>query len=428
MKNKVLIILLVIVTSLFSKTSLANNLSIGAVSLINDSTLTFEISWENSWRTDSPPYNHDAVWLFVKKRDCGGSQWSHTDLSPVSTAHTASSPLEIYIDGRDASTNAKGLFVRRSSVGSGNISSSMVTLRVRNLPAGLYDFKVFGIEMVQIPEGSFYLGDGISYGSFQEKATSEPYKITSEAAISSTDLKALSTTSADPATLPTKYPKGFKEIYSMKYELTQGQYMEFLNTIASDQAAIRAVPPLTGNRLLITGVWPTIVATHPHRAMTNMVWDDLTAYLDWSALRPMTELEFEKIARGPATPVKDEKAWGTPLIVNATTIVTDGTATESASNTIPPAHGISNYGNVAPLGPMRVGFAGKPGNNRYQSGASYYGVMDLSGNAMENAVSAVHSSGAAFIGNLGDGEITTTPSPGLANVTGWPNHLGRTLR
>src|SRR5690554_7241205 len=87
MKNKVLIILLVIVTSLFSKTSLANNLSIGAVSLINDSTLTFEISWENSWRTDSPPYNHDAVWLFVKKRDCGGSQWSHTDLSPVSTAH-----------------------------------------------------------------------------------------------------------------------------------------------------------------------------------------------------------------------------------------------------------------------------------------------------------------------------------------------------
>ncbi|PKR81510.1 hypothetical protein CW751_05175 [Brumimicrobium salinarum] len=410
------------------KSPLANNLSIGDVTLLNDSTLTFEISWENSWRTDSPPYNHDAVWLFVKKRDCGGSQWSHTDLSPVSTAHTASSPLEVYIDGKDASTNAKGLFVRRSSVGAGNISSSMVTLRVRDLPSGLYDFKVFGIEMVQIPQGAFYLGDGASYGSFQKSTTGEPYHVTSESSISNSNLSSLTTTSARPGNLPSSYPKGYNEVYCMKYELTQGQYTEFLNTIASDQAATRAVPQLTAYRLLITGVWPTIVATHPHRAMTNMIWDDLTAYLDWSALRPMTELEFEKIARGPATPVKHEKAWGTPLIVGVTSIVTDGTATESASNTIPPAHGISKYNNTTPHGPMRVGFAGKPGNNRHQSGASYYGVMDLSGNASETVVGSVHANGTSFVGNLGDGEITTTPTPGIQNVSGWPNYLGRTLR
>src|SRR5690554_365006 len=412
--------ILVLFMLFFFKVSFANNLSIGEVTLINDSTLSFDVSWENSWRTDSPPYNHDAVWLFVKKRDCGSFQWSHTDLSPVAAAHTAAAPLEIYIDGRDASSNAKGLFVRRSAVGSGNISNTTVTLRVRNLPAGLYDFKVFGIEMVQIPQGSFYLGDGISSRSFRSgTAGSNPYFVSSEAAISTSSLQSLVSTS-NPVALPAAYPKGYKEIYCMKYELTQGQYVEFLNTIASDQASSRYITPIPTQRLTITGVWPTYSATHPHRAMSNMLFDDLLAYLDWSALRPMTELEFEKIARGPSTPVQKEYAWGTPLIVNVTTLVTDGTATESASNPIAPAHGIANYSG-GPNGPMRVGFAGKPGNNRHQSGASYYGVMDLSGNVAESVVGTRTTAASGFTGVLGDGEISTTPTPGLSNVTGWSN-------
>ena len=40
-------------------------------------------------------------------------------------------------------------------------------------------------------------------------------------------------------------------------------------------------------------------------------WMDLAAYLDWAALRPMTELEFEKICRGPNPPIAGEYVWGT---------------------------------------------------------------------------------------------------------------------
>ena len=43
-----------------------------------------------------------------------------------------------------------------------------------NLPAGTYNFKVFGIEMVNIPQGAFQLGDGVSsytYNSISIDAT-----------------------------------------------------------------------------------------------------------------------------------------------------------------------------------------------------------------------------------------------------------------
>ena len=43
-------------------------------------------------------------------------------------------------------------------------------------------------------------------------------------------------------------------------------------------------------------------------------WPDLCAYADWAALRPMTELEYEKACRGPNNPVLGEYAWGNTSI------------------------------------------------------------------------------------------------------------------
>lgn len=404
-----------------SNFSFSNNLIISSVTLTNDSTLTFSVSWENSWRTNNAPYNHDAVWLFVKKRDCASLQWSHVNLNPTTASHSTASPLEIYIDGRDGSTSSKGVFVRRSAAGAGNVSGVTVSLRMQGVTNGQYDFKVFGIEMVQIPQGAFQVGDGAAASTLKAGSTSNPFPITSEDAITAgTGATNLYSTTPVPLNLPANYPKGFKEIYCMKYEISQGQYVDFVNTLLSDQGAARQI--VNGaNRMAITGTWPVNVAGAPHRAMALLSWTDLLAYLDWSALRPMTELEFEKIARGPIAPVAGEYAWGTDLITDANTFVADGTATENSSTVITAGSGLANFNNNLILGPARCGFAAKPGTNRLQAAAGYYGVMELSGNVWEQAVSVSHATGVAFEGALGDGEISLSPNPGFADVPGWPS-------
>lgn len=399
----------------------ANNVTISNITMTNDSTITFDISWDNSWRVGVAPNNHDAVWLFIKKRDCASMIWSHVNLSPTVGNHSAASPLEVFIDGKDGVSAAKGVFLRRAANGTGNIASTSVSLRMIGLVAGQFDFQVFGIEMVQIPSGSFSVGDGAAAQTLREGSTTNPFLINSENAITAGAAAGqLNATTFPPLSIPASFPKGFNEVYAMKYEISQGQYVDFVNTLNSGQGAARQITS-AANRMNITGTWPALVAGAPHRAMVFLAWADLLAYLDWAALRPMSELEFEKICRGPVFPNNNENAWGSALTIDANTAVNDGTATENVSNAIPAGNGIANYNNTTLLGPLRCGFAAKPGTNRQQAGASYYGVMELSGNANEQVVTTTNATGIAFQGNLGDGEISLTPTPGFADVANWPS-------
>ena len=405
-----------------------NNVQISNVSLTNDSTITFNISWENSWRVSVAPNNHDAVWLFLKRRDCASGQWSHVDLSSVVGDHTVAAPLEAYIDGKDLA-GTKGLFLRRSADGTGNISSTVVSLRMAAMPLGEYDFRIFGIEMVQIPQGSFQLGDGnISAGSFKKGNSNDPYVVTSEGAIASSTSAANIYTSSSvyrPLSMPANYPKGFAEMYCMKHEISQAQYVDFVNLLTSDQAVNRQITG-TSNRLNITGTWPVLIANTPHRAMNYLAWADWMAYLDWVALRPMTELEYEKICRGPVTPIASEFAWGTNIITDANTLTNDGTANEQSSNPITAGGGIANYNNNTILGPLRCGFAAKAATSRLTAGSTYYGVMEMSGNVWETTISTRYSTAVAYTGNVGDGTITVSPTPGYANQPSWPTPTAAT--
>ncbi|MDD5081418.1 MAG: hypothetical protein PHC58_05465 [Candidatus Omnitrophica bacterium] len=75
----------------------------------------------------------------------------------------------------------------------------------------------------------------------------------------------------------------------------------------------------------------------------------------------------------------------------------------------------------APGGPLRNGFAARSGTNRQTSGGSYYGVMEMSGNVWERAVTLGTSYGRAFDGTHGDGVLTTaTGHEGNATNSGWP--------
>jgi formylglycine-generating enzyme required for sulfatase activity len=399
----------------------ANNLVISSVTLTNDSTLTFNVSWDNSWNVAVAPANHDAVWLFIKKRECASNQWSHVNLSATAGHHSAASPLEVFIDGKDAGGVAKGVFIRRSAVGVGNITNASISLRMTNLIAGEYDFRVFGIEMVQVPEAAFQVGDGTSANAFKNGATTNPFPISSEGAIAvGVGAGQLTAGAFPPIALPAAYPKGFAQFYCMKYELSQGQYVDFVNLLTNDQAIARQITG-AGNRLNITGTWPVVVANAPHRAMNTIAWADVLAYLDWAALRPMTELEYEKACRGIATPVADEKAWGTSLITDANVLTNDGTTTEASSSAIAAGSGIANFNNNSILGPIRCGFGAKAGTSRTESGASYYGIMEMSGNVDEFVVSTANAAGVAYTGVVGDGEITVSPAPGFANAATWPS-------
>ena len=124
--------------------------------------------------------------------------------------------------------------------------------------------KVFAVEMVYVPQGSFYVGSGANpgeSGSFTNGSRTSgatiPYQIASEAALgidnaagklwgtsSSQGNTIGNATSYGEATLAAAYPKGFAAFYCMKYEISQGQYRDFLNGLTYAQQVSRtAVAP-----------------------------------------------------------------------------------------------------------------------------------------------------------------------------------------
>ena len=233
----------------------------------------------------------------------------------------------------------------------------------------------------------------------------------------------------------------------MKYEISQQEYVDFLNTLTYTQQVTRtAISPdlLAGTYLYdayrnkikistpgIATTTPAIYATdYPYVACNYLSWADLAAYLDWSGLRPMTELEFEKACRGTGSPVANEYAWGsTGIAVNEYTIINGGATSEA----IAAANYSTTVGNAAytltiPLtgsiiGPLRVGiFAGTSGNTgRVTAGATYYGIMEMSGNLWERPITVGNPTGRTFAGVHGNGTLDAT---GNADASNWPGTDG----
>jgi len=455
-------IIFLVTTTIFSY-SFANNLQLG-VPVISDPThIRFTIQWDNSWKVSSGPANWDAVWIFVKYQDCATNYlpWQHVGVSTTSVDHVATGGiLQV-----DATTDGKGVFIRRIANGSGSISSATITLKM-NITDNLYNYQLNGIEMVYVPQGSFSAGDGNRGGSalygFTGDGAMAPKLI--DAAVQSAGLTAaqyLSTlTWGSTVALPSTFPLGYNGYYSMKYEISQEEYVAFLNTLTYDQQLTRfnaasAAPnsaigsfvlagspnPLNcrnGIRIKTSGVVNNIPAVVGCDLNLNSVfdeaddgkdlpcnwlcWADLIAYLDWAALRPMTEFEFEKICRGTATPVANEYIWGTTTILatNSGAIAFPGLANETSLTSGP---GLCAYavGTNTNRGPLRCGFAATSTTNRIQAGASYYGAMDMAGNVNEQCIGGNGFNYSSFTNANGDGNLTNT---GVADTPNWPINGG----
>lgn len=430
----------------FSIDVFANNVEVANVTIIQQSTaqqtckIEFDISWENSWRNQ---LNYDAVWVFIKYSTDSGSTWAHATLkssgtNPSEFSQGTGTTLDVFVP-----TDKKGAFLQRASNGVGSVDTDNLSFvwdwNADGLTASSSArVKVFAIEMVYIPQASFYLGDGASTRTFRQTGSNIPVQITTSSVVVKSDAASHDDSqlygdgilvdgdggidkdgilAVDNAT----YPTGYNAFYLMKDELSQGAYVDFLNTITSTQATTRypGTPAFPMGYTLSEsgGVYS---ATASWVAMNHISWCDLAAYADWAGLRPITELEYEKACRGPATPVAGEYAWGNTNISTTTyTYQNSGTESESVSNQ-PTDTGNAIYGSTSGQSAVRrVGMLATSYTSRQEAGAGYYGVLDLTGNVWERAVTLGNSVGRGFQATHGDGAVT---SDGYADNADWPGY------
>ncbi|MFN8352577.1 MAG: hypothetical protein U0U25_14010 [Flavobacteriales bacterium] len=419
--------------------ALANNIQVTNASLTNNNGtfafIQFDLSWENSWRGGGLS-NWDAAWVFVKYRDVS-NVWHHVNLAPNghvipagSGAALSTAPVNVNAPYDPVTNPNVGVFIHRAIPGSGIFSLTGVQLKWNYAAEGIAyadvdDIGVFGIEMVYVPGGPFMVGQNSTSARFQPTY------------INTADASVVPTGNGGPLNSPqgghaigedqppSDRPNGYRGFYCMKYELSQQTYADYLNTLTLSEQVLRTkpylAPPSTPVPYMPTGT-PVVSATARNGLVVAvpttgfgpaqfgcdlngndvvgepddggdipMNWvngEDYMAFLDWSGLRPLSDMEFEKVCRGPNLPVNDEYAWGNVSIMTTPYLLTGtGTATEGIGLGYQTTLGNANHAGTSAAfeGPVRSGcFAANPANNgRMTAGVSYYGAMEMSGNLGE---------------------------------------------
>ncbi len=407
---------------LFTTISMANNIAVANASLsgqdvgANTTIVNFDVSWENSWRTNTNENNYDGAWIFVKFRKMGTLDWRHCTINTTGFVAATGGTFSVPTDG-------KGAFIyKAAATGVSNVSYVGNQIIWNYGVDGILDnetveIRMFALEMVYIPQGTFQLGSGgVETNGFKLGATSDAFNVTAAAISFGTTGSVLNTNGNGPTTgtLAAAYPTGFNAFWIMKYETSQQQYVDFLNHIDLARATFNDI---TGIRV---GVHPNFTANQPERAVGTCNTQRLAAMADWSGLRPFTEMEYEKACRGYNTPaVPNEYPWGNTTIVALSTVTNVGLTNETVA-TPATANAVitSTYpGNI----PARVGiFARTTGSTRVLSGGTYYGVMNMGDNVAEICINAVSTTGLAFDGSLhGDGYLAAS---GSSNITNWTTY------
>ena len=442
--------------------------------------ITFHVSWEDSWRgslyENGQPENWDAAWVFCKfsrkNSDYGvWDPWTPCNLSKTGYSAPSGAALDI---GQTEGVG-KGAFLYSSqSKDFGPVQYDGVKLEwlAGEQGVGPTDFvevKLFALEMVYVPRGSFWIGDPKmdddpvtgTPNAFRVSGCQNPlrncaYKILSEGEIDVGEVKGylFYSDKGDMGTpLAEFFPKGYNAFYVMKYELSQGQYRDFLNSLTLDEqkAELGGQLPAPGqfvfSRTDTIGAYRNTIRRDPKDpeesrraarfgcdatggntpdgvldqaddgewvAMNYMGLKSILSYASWAGLRPLTEFEYEKAARGTREAVHGEFAWGSAINnvgnVNNKNIQAPFQADEYSNCSHVNYHvGGCNYGGALSSVPYRVGsFLSQnqvTSNPRYAMGAGYYGAEELSGNVFEPAVSMGTKTGRHFRGTHGDGSV-----------------------
>jgi len=488
-------IVLFFLLTICSHPMLANNIRIKKLSLTDtlkttkDIKIKFDLSWENSWRDD---INWDAAWITAKVKRANGS-WKHIKFQTTGNSIEGNPQTAKIVVPSDR----MGAFIYRSGKGTGNIDLSGIKLAwnygldsVANIDSA--EIRFFATEMVYVPQGSFAFGDSytptknvysqastdrlvpsifknfiaadtLKYGSntpmfsiISDKTTPKlTTASTSSGAMNNGDqviidgiyingTKGIGITASEPFKY-SSFPIGFKAFYSMKYEVSQGQYTDFLNTtkiIASNMPAgmisqnvllpTPNSPSQPLSRFSIEKQGETYIVSRPDRAMDYATSNHIFAFANWSSLRPMTELEFEKAARGPLAPTYNDRANGqnpqgniaptgnndqviSVLKLNGAENGTEAPTTSDSTKFLSYS-GITIEGGDGGTGSYRVGVFATSSSSRRSSGASYYGIMGLNDNVVELVISLNSEHSRSFKDVNGIGE---NPSTGYPTMSHW---------
>ena len=418
--------------------SSANNIRINGTIKVAQGTgdtlvLSFPLRWDNSWRDQ---FNWDAAWVFFKYKS-GTGGWNHVNLCAGGHRFVDGSGLPVFFDCMAGNTGSStvGLFIYPNTQAPGNTPE--ITCQVKCLKSSLGGLTAEkftshegfvlaqAVEMVYVPYGAYYLGDGSSANRFTGGSDGSPVLIDSEDAIT-----ASTTTKVYPMTnnvlgsaqnIAAVYPKGYKGFYMMKYEVSQEQWVYFLNTLtyAQQQERVSNLMTLKGgdyifgsksepsNRNGIIVAEPSdngsaiTFANNLHNddnysqdddgktiACNYLSPGDMAAYCSWSGLRPMSELEYEKACRQgyPEPAIPDEYAWHDNSISGRLNAVSNGGARNERSNT---ANANVNAGNT--FGPVRCGLFATGSSTQQTAGAAFWGGMELSGNLKEMCYNLIYT-------------------------------------
>ncbi len=388
----------------------------------------FSVRWDNAWNND---VNHDSAWIFAK---VWGRRADADIQSATRSVHGRVIGTPKVVDnlvkgGPDArfivADDKGGFFVHTADKYQGPVGW---TIEVEYDFASLAEFRRFnrfaeihGVEMVHIPEGSFKAGlvselDMRFAGFYQSDhngAFKGPYPIHSESqtievnpndgALYYQVANAAARRGDQTGVIPAAFPKGYNAFTIMKYELNEGQYAAFLNDLEPIARALHSGFLDPGYADAFGGLEiknDKVTSATPTRSANFIRWSDGLAWLDWAALRPVTELEYEKAARGTDEPIARAFPWGTA---------------SKAKLMWGPAEnrqwGMLDGG----AGPEALTHA-----NLERYGVSPYWVFDLAGGLWERTVTIGDADGRAFAGSHGDGLLDTN---GFATNSDWPTRV-----
>ncbi len=376
----------------------------------------------------------------------------------------------------DKKEMVQGVLLFRRTPGHGNLNIQRVTLEW-NFALGdlsLYDavtlddirenrieVSIQAIEMVYVPNGPYRLGDRFSKFSFISANSGSAIYVNTEGKMQVQTMGMTPESISKQWELSELFPKGYTGYYVTKYETSQEQYVNFLNRLPYDKQAERIGADLN---TLAPGMYAFGSKRHAPSYRNGIILqerfanndtavifgfnlnpddppnseldgksiacnfltpDDMLAYADWTGLRPLGETEYEKGSRerNPLAGYDDRSlAWGNP---QATSLISWGpgyiTGVNSEEETVvytaPSQYGRMNgpRSTSAP-GPVRCGAFANDTSKIYASGASRWGLMEMSGNLAEIYYYAYE--GREFNGQaIGDGNIYSSVATWRADST-----------
>ena len=397
----------------------ANNMLVQNVTTLNDNPtaktvqVQFDLSWDNSWR-DS--INWDAAWIFLKFKDANGL-WQHAKLNTNGFQNGSGTSNTVQVTSDNV-----GAWVYRDTRGSGTFNSTTMQLQWNYGLSGLtkvtgLEVRVFAVEMVYVPEGDFNVAKLFnnsteafpSYRYFNAPGKNHPVinnklspTLNYNDGSNSIEIRIKGDVGVDTDNNGlidnSTYPTGYHSFYCYKFEMSEQQYADFLNTLTPLQISTIGI---AGNNITLND--KQYFSSSPNMACGKSNEIRLLAYADWAGLRPMSILEFNKVSYGPLVPEYYENSCWDPHELRFKGYPAWGSGT----------NGGFSYANRDI--PTNVGSHATPGSNRIQSGASYYGVLDLTGNVHEPVVKMGYF---AFQNNNGNGVLL---DDGISDVNNWKN-------